>query len=308
MELWSGIMEVGAVIGPLGGIAGLVTAFLGFKDRRRRDRAEHRKGPKHVTARLEELLAPDEDGKSATLHGEEVIVTNEGPLPVTIVRVELGPGVRPHSFLGHDGSVHEVRSLDPRNPVGVSTLQLSLLGADTFLRSGDVMRIRVVRPTDSPWEWRVYQSIPEIVLVDLEGRRWAKCDHYFVEVDQQDPTSQKTRRHIWFEERSWFPRMDAWCFRRAVARTAKHPRRPSILVYVISWLWGWRAGVVESGLRSYLPRPWKWMELIPIDEQVRELKSSRKERPLSASADEHRPAAGVASEDTERSSPAEGRP
>lgn len=251
------------VVGVFGAVIAGVTFALTWKDRRDTRKEAPRKGVRHVTARLEEVATRlNPEGSVISLQGEQVVITNEGSLPVMITSVELGPGSDPYEFLGSDRAVYAVPVIDPKNPVQVMTFRCSLHGLKTFLRQGEELRVPVIVGSGREPRDRNLQQIPELKITDFDGRQWWKCEQYFVDLPEFDPLSVKSRRHRWFERRSWFPSLEQKMFRLARTLTARHPFRPSLLVYLISWLWGWRAGEEPLGVHAYLPKTWKWEFLI----------------------------------------------
>jgi hypothetical protein len=271
--MWEWLLKLSTVVGLLGGLLGLVSWIIGSSDRHRSRMLEIRRGPRHLTARFEPRIRRlDPAGYTGSVEGYEVVIVNEGPLPVTITSACLGDDPRPRSFLLADGTVATRAELDPRTPTYVRTYPLQLTGLDTYLRSGQELHVPVVDlPHRPPRDWN-HEKIPQVTLVDIEGRKWLKCDTEFEELKEWTPGSLRTRRHSWFERQRWWPRLDQRMYRFAVRLTARHPSRPSLLVYTIDWLWGWRAGKFDPPpFPRNLPRSWPWAELALTNEQIQRL-------------------------------------
>ncbi len=271
--MWDGLLRVSAVVGLIGGMLGLVSWITGSVDRHRSRLLETRRGPRHVTARFEPRIRRlDPAGYTGRVESYEVVIVNEGPLPVTITSVSLGDDPRPYSFLLADGTAATREEIDPRTPTHVRTYTLQLMGLETYLRSGQEIHVPVVEdPHRPPRDWN-HEKIPHVTLVDLEGRKWQKCGTEFEQLKEWRPASLRNRRHSWFERQRWWRRLDQRMYRWAVRLTARHPSRPSLLVYAIDWLWGWRAGKLDPPpFPRNLPRTWAWAELALTDEQVQQL-------------------------------------
>lgn len=271
--MWEWLLKVSAVVGLSGGLLGLVSWVVGSVDRHRSRVLETRRGPRHVTARFEPRIRRlDPTGYTGAVEGYEVVIVNEGPLPVTITNVCLGDDPRPYSFLLGDGTVVTRAEIDPRYPIHIRTYPLQLMGLETYLRSGQQLHIPVVDLPHRPPRDLNHEKTPQVTLVDLEGRKWLKCNTEFEEVKEWRAGSLRNRRHSWFERRRWWPRLDQRMYRSAVRLTSRHPRRPSLLVYAIDWFWGWRAGTFDQPpFPRNLPHSWRWAELALTKEQLQQL-------------------------------------
>jgi len=236
MDLFNDVLPV------LGGVAGLVGFSWTWLDRRRRMREDRRRGAAGVTAYL---------GRQA----DEVGVRNDGPLPIVvngtrfIQGVHLYPPVDPYDF-----SPLQARS----GPIGLHGL----------VRPGEELTGKDERPP--PLEGQSHMTLQTLVVrfTDHSGQVWELCERELRPVPNWRPTSMRGRRQIWLERQSWMRLVEFTVVRRATLRTARHPRRPSVLAWWLDWFYGWRVGTRDAMCPLGQPRSWRYSDLVIAPEHL----------------------------------------
>ena len=76
------------------------------------------------------------------------------------------------------------------------------------------------------------------------------------------------RRQIWLERQSWMRLVEFTVVRRATLRTARHPRRPSVLAWWLDWFYGWRVGTRDAMFPLGQPRSWRYSDLVIAPEHL----------------------------------------
>lgn len=229
-----------SILALLIGAGGLSVSWRERRDRRRLTLTAH---VTNVTVEKRSIRSEVTDF-SWQHHGQEIVVRNDGPAAITITSVALAYGNKTAYT-----SYPAYWSFD-LVPPGLFSSRLLPPGNELVVRA----------PED-----RVGVSMlgPVVRLTDVNGRVWQRTAWGHRQLARWDRAVR--RRDLWFEQQSWWPRIDTWFSRRMSRKLAKRPRRRPWELRVVETLWGYRGGGRDNLERIpwNAPAVWEWSQLIP---------------------------------------------
>lgn len=286
-------------VGVIGGLTGLTLGLIALWDR---TIGARRLAVRHVTAHTHRRDGRHANGE-ADVGGIDVVISNDGRLPVNLSRVWFGASRDATRFLGADEEWHNVDELARGRDIAPAEFDLVLDKFDRRIPPGESLTIHVedwvsggVPVGREAAQWHLEQGYrhvlrpipqsPDVVraivgqpwllqgdlgvgveIVDYNGVRWTKVglDYWRAKGYARAPLRDRWMR--WLERWPSFmwvePRLISW----AVAGAATHRRWGWVRAAVVSAVIGWRIGPgVDTRPYPFLPKIWAWGELAELSQ------------------------------------------